>query len=46
MFNLDLEKAEEPEMKLLISIVSERRQENSRKSFTTVSLTTLKPFTV
>ena len=46
MFKLDLEKAEEPEIKLLISIVSERKQENSRKTFTSVSLTMLKPLTV
>ena len=46
MFTLDLEKAEEPEIKLPISIVSERKQGNSRKSFTTVSLTMLKHLTV
>ena len=46
MFKLDLGKAEEPEIKLLISIVSERKQENSRKTFTSVSLTMLKPLTV
>jgi len=32
MFNLDLEKAEEPEIKLLTSIRSEKRQENSKKN--------------
>ena len=46
MFKLDLEKAEEPEIKLLISIVSERKQENARKTFTSASLTKLKSLTV
>ena len=46
MFKLDLEKSEEPQIKLLISIVSDRKQENSRKTSTTSSLTTLKPLTV
>ena len=32
MFKLDLEKAEEPEIKLPISIVSSKNQENSRKN--------------
>ena len=31
MFKLDLEKAEEPEIKLLTSIGSEKKQENSKK---------------
>ena len=44
MFELDLEKAEEPEIKLPISIGSLKKQENSRKAST--SLTTLKPLTV
>ena len=46
MFKLDLEKAEEPEIKLLISIGSYKKQENSRKTSTSVSLTTWKPLTV
>ena len=32
MFNLDLEKAEEPEIKLLTSIQSSKKQESSRKN--------------
>ena len=46
MFKLDLEKAEEPEIKLQTSIGSCRKQENSRKTSTSASLTTLKPLTV
>ena len=41
MFKLDLEKAEEPEIKLPTSVGSYKKQENSRK--TSASLTTLKP---
>ena len=44
MFKLDLEKAEEPEIKLPTSVGSNKKQENSRK--TSSSLTTLKPLTV
>ena len=44
MFKLDLEKAEEPEIKLPTSTGSKKMQENSRK--TSASLTTLKPLTV
>ena len=44
MFKLDIEKAEDPEIKLPISIGSLKKQENSRKAST--SLTTLKPLTV
>jgi len=44
MFKLDLEKAEELEIKLPTSIGSEKKQENSRK--TSASLTKLKPLTV
>ena len=36
MFKLDLEKAEEPEIKLLASVGSSKRQESSRKTSTTV----------
>ena len=41
MFKLDLEKAEELEIKLPTSIGSQKKQENSRKTSTS-SLTTLK----
>ena len=34
MFKLDLEKAEEPEIKLPILVDSQKKQENSRKTFT------------
>ena len=44
MFKQDLEKAEEPEIKLPTSIGSWKKQENSRK--TSASLTTLKPLTL
>ena len=46
MFKLDLGKAEEPEIKLPTSVGSQKKQENSRKTFTSASLTTLKPFTL
>ena len=46
MYKLDLEKAEEPEIKLPTSIGSLKRQENSRKTSTSASLTMLKPLTV
>ena len=46
MFKLDLEKAEEPEIKLPISIGSLKMQENSRKTSTSALLTMLKPLTV
>ena len=46
MFRLDLEKAEEPEIKLPTSGGSEKNQENSRKTSTSASLTMLKPLTV
>ena len=39
-------KAEEPEMKSTTSVGSEKKQENSRKTSTSASLTTLKPVTV
>ena len=44
MVKLDLEKAEEPEIKLPTSIGSLKKQENSRKTY--ALLTTPKPFTV
>ena len=46
MFKLDLEKAEEPEIKLPISAGSLKKQENSRKTSTSASLTKLEPLTV
>ena len=46
MFKLDLEKAEEPEIKLLTSVGSQKKQENSRRTFTSASLTMLKPLTM
>ena len=45
MFKLDLEKVEEPEIKLPTSAESLKKQENSRTS-TSASLTMLKPFIV
>ena len=45
MFKLDLEKAEGPEIKLPTSVGSSRKQESSRKTFTSASLTMLKPLT-
>ena len=45
-FKLDLEKAEEPEIKLPASIGSSKKQESSRKTYNSASLTTLKPLTV
>ena len=46
MFKLDLEKAEETEIKLSTSVGSSKKQGNSRKISTSASLTTLKPLTV
>ena len=46
MFKLDLEKAEEPEIKLPTPVGSFKKQESSRKTFVSVLLTTPKPFTV
>ena len=43
MFQLDLEEAEEPEIKLPTSAGSRKNLENSRKTFTSVLLITLKP---
>ena len=39
MFKLDLEKAEEPEIKLLTTIGSSKKQESSRKTSTSALLT-------
>ena len=44
MFKLGLEKAEEPEIKLPISIGSYKQQESSRKTSTSALLTTPKAF--
>ena len=46
MFKLDLEKAEEPEIKLPTSVVSLKKQESSRKASTSALLTMPKPLTV
>ena len=46
MLKLDLEKAEEPEIKLPTSIGSSEKQECSRKTSTSVLLTMPKPLTV
>ena len=46
MFKLDLEKAEEPETKLPISVGSLKKQEISRKKSISSSLTMLKSLTV
>ena len=43
MFKLDLEKAEEPEIKLPTSAGSSKKQESSRKTSTSALLTMLKP---
>ena len=45
MFKLDLEKAEEPDIKLT-SVGSSKKQESSRKTSTSASLTMPKPLTV
>ena len=46
MFKLDLEKAEEPEIKLPTSVGSLKKQESSRKTSTFALLTKPKPLTV
>ena len=46
MFKPDLEKAEEPEIKLPISAGSSKKQESSRKTYTFALLTMSKPLTV
>ena len=46
MFKLDLEKAEEPEIKLPASVGSQKKQESSRKTSSSASLTMPKPLTV
>ena len=46
MFKVDLEEAEEPEVKLPTSVGSLKKQESSRKTSTYALLTTPKPLTV
>ena len=46
MFKLDLEKAEEPEIKLPTLVGSLKKQERSRKTSTSALLTTPKPLTL
>ena len=46
MYKLDLEKAEEPDIKLSASIGSQKKEDNSRKTSTSASLPMLKPLTV
>ena len=46
MFKLDLEKVEEPAIKLPISIESSKKQKSSRKTSATALLTMPKPLTV
>ena len=46
MFKLDLEKTEKSEIKLPTSVESSKKQENSRVTSTSASLTMLKSLTV
>ena len=46
MYKLDLEKAEDPEIKLTTFVGSQKKQGNSRKTYTSASSTKLKPLTV
>ena len=46
MYKLDLEKAEEPDLKLPTFVRSQRNEENSEKTSTSDSLTLLKSLTV
>ena len=46
MFKLDLEKAEEPEIKLPTSVGSLKKKDNSRKTSTSALLTMPKPLTM
>ena len=46
LFKLDLEKGEEPEIKLLTSVGSEKKLENSRKTSTSALLIMPKSLTV
>ena len=44
MFKLDLERAQEPEIKLPTSVGSSKKQDSSRKTSTSILLTTQKAF--
>ena len=46
MYKLDLEKAEEPELKLPTSVRSQKKEENSTKTPTSASLTMQKSLTM
>ena len=46
IFKLDLEKAEEPEIKFPTSVGLSKKQESSSKTSNSASLTMLKPLTV
>ena len=46
MYQLDLEKAEEPEIKLPTPTGSSKKQMNSRKTSTSALLTMIKPLTM
>ena len=46
MFQLDLEKAEEPEIKLPTAVGSTKKQESYKKPSTSALLTTPKPLTL
>ena len=46
MYKLDLEKAEGPKIKLPTYAGSQKKQGNSKKTYTSVSLTMLKPLIV
>ena len=46
MFKMDLEKAEQPDIKLPTSIGSSKKQESSRKTTTSILLTMPKPLTI
>ena len=46
MFKVDLEKAEEPEIKLTTSVGSSKKYENSRKTSISALLTMPKPLAV
>ena len=46
MSKIDVEKAEEPEIKLQTSVGSSKKKESSRKTYTSALLTMPKPLTV
>ena len=45
-YKLDLEKAEEPEIRVPASVGSQKKQENSGKNIDSASLTAVKPLIV